>query len=406
MGDFSQNGIVANLHDFSIRSTEEIEKDLLKFSKERKLELILPCLYSEFEGDALPNIVNEISKTKYLNYVIIGLDQANKSQAKKAWKFFKKLKTPFSILWNDGPKLKKLDKELKGIDLAPKQMGKGRNVWYCIGMAIARDEARSVALHDCDIKTYDRRLLAKLFYPVENPLFNYEFCKGYYPRIADNKMHGRVARLLVNPLLTAMEKTIGKSDYIDFMKSFKYPLAGEFSFRRNILPELRISSDWGIEIAILSEMQRNYSSNNICQVELADNYDHKHQILSIKDSSKGLSKMSIDIIKTLVRKLATQGYSFSKETFRSIKATYYRSALDLIDIYRSDAQMNGLKFDSHNEEKTVELFALNIMKAGESFFENPMDTPFIPTWHRVKSAIPDFLDRFKESVKADNKEFK
>tara|TARA_A100001388_G_scaffold163099_1_gene121711 strand:+ start:445 stop:1665 length:1221 start_codon:yes stop_codon:yes gene_type:complete len=406
MGEFSQNGVVANLHDFSTRTTDQIEKDLEKFSKSRPMELILPCLYSELEGDALPKIVNEISKTKYLNHIIIGLDKANKLQAKKAWKFFKKLKVPFSILWNDGPKLKKLDKELKKIDLAPKQMGKGRNVWYCIGMAIARDEARSVALHDCDIKTYDRRLLAKLFYPVENPLFNYEFCKGYYPRIADNRMHGRVARLLVNPLLTAMEKTIGKSDYIDFMKSFKYPLAGEFSFRRNILPELRISSDWGIEIAILSEMQRNYSSNNICQVELADNYDHKHQILSIKDSSKGLSKMSIDIIKTLVRKLATQGYSFSKETFRSIKATYYRSALDLIDIYRSDAQMNGLKFDSHNEEKTVELFALNIMKAGELFFESPMDTPFIPTWHRVKSAIPDFLDRFKESVTADNKEFK
>ena len=406
MGEFSQNGVVANLHDFSTRTTDQIEKDLEKFSKSRPMELILPCLYSELEGDALPKIVNEISKTKYLNHIIIGLDKANKLQAKKAWKFFKKLKVPFSILWNDGPKLKKLDKELKKIDLAPKQIGKGRNVWYCIGMAIARDEARSVALHDCDIKTYDRRLLAKLFYPVENPLFNYEFCKGYYPRIADNRMHGRVARLLVNPLLTAMEKTIGKSDYIDFMKSFKYPLAGEFSFRRNILPELRISSDWGIEIAILSEMQRNYSSNNICQVELADNYDHKHQILSIKDSSKGLSKMSIDIIKTLVRKLATQGYSFSKETFRSIKATYYRSALDLIDIYRSDAQMNGLKFDSHNEEKTVELFALNIMKAGELFFESPMDTPFIPTWHRVKSAIPDFLDRFKESVTADNKEFK
>ncbi len=406
MGEFSQNGVVANLHDFSTRTTDQIEKDLEKFSKSRPMELILPCLYSELEGDALPKIVNEISKTKYLNHIIIGLDKANKLQAKKAWKFFKKLKVPFSILWNDGPKLKKLDKELKKIDLAPKQMGKGRNVWYCIGMAIARDDARSVALHDCDIKTYDRRLLAKLFYPVENPLFNYEFCKGYYPRIADNRMHGRVARLLVNPLLTAMEKTIGKSDYIDFMKSFKYPLAGEFSFRRNILPELRISSDWGIEIAILSEMQRNYSSNNICQVELADNYDHKHQILSIKDSSKGLSKMSIDIIKTLVRKLATQGYSFSKETFRSIKATYYRSALDLIDIYRSDAQMNGLKFDSHNEEKTVELFALNIMKAGELFFESPMDTPFIPTWHRVKSAIPDFLDRFKESVTADNKEFK
>ena len=405
MSDFSQNGIVSDLHDFGTKSTNDIEKDLLKFSKERKMELILPSLYSELEGTALPKIVNEISKTKYLSHIIIGLDKANEKQAKNAWKFFKKLKTPFTILWNDGPKLKKLDQELKKKDLAPNEQGKGRNVWYCLGMCIARDNARSVALHDCDIKTYDRRMLAKLFYPVVNPLFNFEFCKGYYPRVADNKMNGRVARLLVFPLITAFEKTIGRSNYLDFMKSFKYPLAGEFSFRRNVLPELRISSDWGIEVGILSEMQRNFSPHNICQVDLADSYDHKHQKLSANDMSKGLSRMSIDIIATMIKKLATQGNSFSLETFRSLKATYYRSALDLIDIYRTDADINGLKFDSHSEEKAVELFALNIMKAGESFFKNPMDTPFIPTWSRVKSAIPDFLVRLNKAVSEDNKKF-
>ena len=218
MGDFSQNGIVSTLHDFGTKSTTEIEKDLLSFSKERKMELILPCLFSELEGSALPNIIDQISKTKYLNHVIIGLDKASESQAKKAWKFFKKINVPFTILWNDGPKLKKLDSELNKKNLAPNQMGKGRNVWYCIGMCIARDTARSVALHDCDIKTYDRRMLAKLFYPVVNPLFNFEFCKGYYPRIANNKMNGRVARLLVGPLLTALDKTIGQSDYLNFMK--------------------------------------------------------------------------------------------------------------------------------------------------------------------------------------------
>ena len=405
MSDFSQNGIISTLHDFGTKSVGDIERELKKFSKERKMELILPSLYSELEGDALPKIVSEISKTNYLNHIIIGLDKANKSQAQKAWKFFKKIKTPFTILWNDGPKLKKLNDELKKKDLAPNEYGKGRNVWYCLGMCIARDEARSVALHDCDIKTYDRRMLAKLFYPVVNPLFNFEFCKGYYPRVAQNKMGGRVARLLVFPLITALEKTIGKSDYLEFMKSFKYPLAGEFSFRRNVLPELRISSDWGIEVGVLSEMQRNFSPHNICQVDLADSYDHKHQELSISDDTKGLSRMSIDIIKTIIRKLATQGNSFSTETFRSLKATYYRSALDLIDIYRSDAQMNGLKFDSHNEEKAVELFALNIMKAGEHFFKNPMVTPFIPTWSRVKSAIPDFLTRLKKAVEEDNKNY-
>ena len=406
MSEFSQNGVVATLHDFSNRNLKDLEQDLKKFSKDRKMELILPCLYSELEGNALPNIVNEISKTNYLNHIIIGLDRANEDQAKTAWKFFKKLNCPFTILWNDGPNLLKLDKELKNYNLAPQELGKGRNVWYCLGMAIARGEARSIAFHDCDILTFDRRLLAKLFYPVVNPLFNFEFCKGYYPRVSEGKMNGRVSRLLVTPLLTAMEKTVGHNDYLDYMKAFKYPLAGEFSFRRNLMADMRIPCDWGIEIGILSEMYRNQASNRICQVDLADTYDHKHQDLSIDDQTKGLSKMSIDIIKTLIKKLATQGNSFSLETFRSIKATYYRTALDMIDIYRSDALMNGLKYDSHMEEKAVELFALNIMKAGESFFENPMDTPFIPTWSRVNSAIPNFMNRLKQKVELDNEKYK
>jgi len=411
MGSFYQNGIVANLHDFSYGTSSEanykkLENDLMKFSKNNPMELILPCLFSEISGKALPKIVNEINKTKFLNHIVIGLDRANKNQYKEASNFFENLEIPHSILWNDGPRLMELDKELKDKGLSPKEFGKGRNVWFCIGMTLARGKAESIALHDCDILTYEKSLLAKLFYPVANPVFNFQFCKGYYPRVADGKMNGRVSRLLVFPLLLAMEKTIGRSEYLDFMKSFRYPLAGEFSFRRNLLPRLRIPSDWGLEIGVLSEMQRNHASNRICQVDLAQKYDHKHQDLSENDDNSGLSRMSIDITKALIRKLATQGNIFTLETFRSIKATYYRAALDMIDIYRSDAQMNDLNFDSHIEEKTVELFALNIMKAGESFFENPMETPFIPTWNRVLSAIPDFLDRLELSVELDNAEVK
>ena len=406
MTDFLQDGIVTNLHDFKIRKTEEFEKELKHISNNKNLELILPCLYSELEGKALPKIIEEINKTNYLNHIIIGLDKANEEQAKKAWDFFNKLTIPFSILWNDGANLKKVDEILRLKGLAPKEMGKGRNVWYCVGMALARNQADAIALHDCDIITYERRLLAKLFYPVANPNFNYEFCKGYYPRYAKGKLNGRASRLLVYPLLVAMEKTIGKNDYLEFMKSFKYPLAGEFSLKKDLLKELRIPTDWGMEIGILSEMQRNFSSNSICQIDLADAYDHKHQDLSTEDDSKGLSRMSIDIIKTLIRKLATQGNAFSVETFRSIKATYYRSALDMIDIYKSDAVMNGLSFDRHSEEKAVELFAFNIMKAGESFFENPMETPFIPTWSRVNSAIPETLNKLKDAVSKDNEKFK
>ena len=67
MSDFSQNGIISTLHDFGTKSTKDLEKDLLNFSKERKMELILPCLYSELEGTALPKIVEEISKLSLIH---------------------------------------------------------------------------------------------------------------------------------------------------------------------------------------------------------------------------------------------------------------------------------------------------------------------------------------------------
>ena len=63
------------------------------------MELILPCLYSELKGDALPKIVTEISKTNYLNHIIIGLDKATEAEAKKSLDFLEKLETPFTILW-------------------------------------------------------------------------------------------------------------------------------------------------------------------------------------------------------------------------------------------------------------------------------------------------------------------
>lgn len=218
-------------------------------------------------------------------------------------------------------------------------------------------------------------------------------------------MNGRVSRLLVTPLLRALKKVIGNSSYLDYMDSFRYPLAGEFSFRRDVLNDIRIPSDWGLEIGVLSEMHRNYANNRLCQVDIARVYDHKHQDLSLEDQQKGLSKMSIDITKALFRKLATQGQTFSNEIFRSLKATYFRIALDFIETYKNDAIMNGLCLDIHKEEKAVEMFAQNIMIAGEQFLDFPMDTPFIPSWNRVISAVPDILTRILDAVENDRREF-
>jgi len=405
MADFYQNGIITTLHNLSDRPVEDLEEDLVRFSKKRPLGLLLPSLFSELEGPALGNIVDEIAQAPYLDQIVIGLDRADEEQYRYAKKFFSKLPQHHRVLWNDGPRLRALDAELQDLGLAPREPGKGRNVWYCMGYILASGRAESIALHDCDITTYSRDMLARLIYPVAHPQFNYEFCKGFYARVADGKINGRVSRLLVTPLLRALKKVFGDNRYLEYMDSFRYPLAGEFSFRRDVLNDIRIPSDWGLEIGVLSEMHRNYSNNRLCQVDIADCYDHKHQDLSLDDANAGLSKMSIDITKALFRKLATQGHTFNTETFRTLKATYFRIALDFVETYHNDAMMNGLSLDIHGEEEAVEMFARNIMTAGDEFLTKPMAKPFVPSWNRVVSAMPDVFDRLVEAVELDNKEF-
>ena len=403
MSDFHQNGVISTLHNLSSRSLDEIERELRDYSKSAPIELILPSLYSELDGPALKNIVECLSKIKYLNHITIGLDRATKNEYIKAKEFFSNLNQSHSVLWNDSPKMKKLDKDFMALGIAPDQAGKGKNVWYCMGYTYSRNEAKSVALHDCDIMTYSRELLAKLVYPVANPHFNYEFCKGYYPRVRDGSLGGRVTRLLVTPLLKTFKKVLGHRDYIEFIDVFRYPLAGEFSFRSRLLKEIRIPCDWGLEIGLLSEMQRNQAYNRICQVDIADTYDHKHQPLSEENKDAGLSKMSIDITKTLIRKLAAQGDTFTHNTLRTLKATYYRTALDLLEIYYNDAKINGLNLNINEEEIAIELFANNIIIAGQEFLDNPNQNPLITNWNRVETAMPDIKKRFLDIVESDSK---
>ncbi|MEK9863484.1 MAG: glycosyl transferase, partial [Verrucomicrobiota bacterium] len=101
------------------------------------------------------------------------------------------------------------------------------------------------------------------------------------------------------------------------------------------------------------------------------------------------------------RKLATNGVVFTSELIRTIKASYYRIALDFVESFTKDATINGLTLDTHQEESTVELFAENLMKAGHHFLDHPMEAPFIPSWNRVASAMPDIHQQVVRAVEKD-----
>lgn len=405
MADFQQNGNITTLHNLRTRAPGDLEAELAAFAQTRKISLILPCLYSELEGDAMPHILTELASVTYLHRIIIGLDAANEAQYRHAKAFFKGLNQNHIVIWNDSPRMLALGARLQAMGLAPTEKGKGKNVWASLGYLIGCADSAVMAIHDCDILTYEKDMLARLVYPVVNPNFPYQVAKGYYPRIGGDKLNGRVTRLLVSPLLIALKKVIGDRDYIDYLRSFRYPLSGEFAMRTAILPDLRIPSDWGLEIGVLSEAWRNLAPKAVCQVEISDAYDHKHQELSPEEADAGLNRMSTDICKAIFRKLAADGTVFTPNVFRTLKATYYRCALDLLESYYNDAKMNGLVIDRHKEERAIELFAENIMRAGQVFLENPHEIPFIPTWNRIHSADPTFLTDMNAAAKADEADY-
>lgn len=404
MADFQQGGPITTFHSILERDPEALIHEMTQFSQSTGMTLILPCLYSELETDAMQVIVQKLKSATYLDQIVVGLDRASKEQFHHAQKFFKELPQPTRILWNEGPRLQAVHEKLDAAGLARYELGKGRNVWYCLGYTLATGRSKVIGMHDCDIRTYEPDLLPKLMFPVAHPDLDFKFSKGYYARVASGTLKGRVCRLFVTPLVRALKVVVGDSPYLQYMDSFRYALSGEVALRSDAAMGLRIASDWGLEIGMLSEFYRNYALSRIAQVDIARVYDHKHREFDPAIKDEGLGRMASDIAKSLFRKLATQGVVFTHETFRTLKATYYRTALDLIEQFRADALFNGLDVNRDEEEKTVEVMSEVIMSAGTYYLENPLESPFIPSWQRVTSALPDVFEQLLDAVELDSAE--
>lgn len=402
MGDFYQTGVITTLHQLGKPDITELEAKLEHYSSVRPLSLVLPSIYAELEGSALPQILQVLKTVPYIRKIVVTMGQTTDEQFKKAKQFFAQLPQQIVIVWNTGDRINKLYDLLREHGLNLGEDGKGRSVWMAFGYIIAENESRVVAVHDCDILTYDRNLLARLCFPVMNPILDYEYCKGYYSRVTD-RMHGRVTRLYVTPMLRAIKRMLGELPILNYLDSFRYPLAGEFSLAVDLARIIRIPGDWGLEVGMLAEVYRNTALNRICQAEICDNYDHKHQELSPDNPEKGLIKMSIDIAKSIFRNLGQEGVILSEGLLRSLQIAYLRVGQDTINHYEHDAAINNLYFDRHQEGRAVEMFAKAIMIAGEDVVNRPLDLPLTPNWNRVASAIPNFYQLLIEAVREDNR---
>jgi glucosyl-3-phosphoglycerate synthase len=418
MADFHQEGFITTLHSLyeafdRDEYLEELERKLVKYSTHVKISLLLPCLYSELKNPlVLDPIINDISRVQYLHSIVVALGDADYEQFVEARNYFSKLQNSdhdLKVVWVDGPGVKEVLDRIREKEISIGVAGKGQSVWLALGYILGNEQADVIALHDCDIVTYDRLLLGRLIEPVANPNNDFEFCKGYYARISptEREMKGRVTRLFVVPFVDAMMKIMRERGFYElenffrYHRSFNYPLAGEFSFTTYLARGLNIAYDWGLEVSTLSEVYSKVITKKIAQVDLARNYEHKHQEMSGGDALRGLHRMVVDIAKFYLNYMRSHNFALDDATIDMILHTYYQNALNFIKSYSDDAEVNNLVYDRYREEQAANFFRGFLWTAWEQS-KGPHESTQIPSWNRVLYSLPDIYDHLIHVVNQDN----
>lgn len=336
--------------------------------------MIVPLLASEYtEADNLPvfqNILRQLKAVTYVSRIIFGLDRATEEDALVLRDLIRAVDIKnYLIQWNDGPGFSSIYRQLNNAGFNISEPGKGRNMFLSFGIAIALG-AESIGLIDADIRNFKHVQLDRLLYPVV--VLNYDFSKAYYARIADRVIYGRVKRLLLDPLLLSLKRKFTESKeekmlhLIEFLLGFNYQLSGEVAFHVDLLKRMRFAANWGVEIYTLIEVYRKASAT--AQVMFTEEtFDHKHQDISPKDDTKGLNRMAIDIVTTLMTALVIdEGLEISDTFFRDLAITYQAMAEGHVKKYSDDSSFSNLEYDRDAEEYLIKnVFRNSILLAGE-----------------------------------------
>jgi glucosyl-3-phosphoglycerate synthase len=386
MSDFHQWGPVTALPRLRELPVEELESRILALTPKFPVSLVIPMIPDEMDRPALAHILEELCRIDYLDSLVISLNKASAADYARTVDFFAPYRANKVILWSEAPAVQRFLDQMQSTGLNVGSPGKGRACWLAMGFLLAEERVDYMAFLDADIVNFSREMVARLVLPALDPIVDFDFVKAYYARFAE-RLYGRVTRLYVSPLLAAFTRLIGADPYIRYLSSFRYPLSGEFAVQRDLASRMRLPSDWGLEIVSLFEALRHRAPVRICQVEIADRFEHKHNDLSADDASRGLNRMARDVGTHLLRTLAAAGVVLSEGLLKSLVAAYQREAEDAVADSYGVAMINGLDYDRHQEEIEVQTFAAALRASIGEFEGDPSGPPLVPNWSRVWAGV-------------------
>ena len=274
-------------------------------------------------------------------------------------------------LWCDGPRLASL-LEARGLD---GDRGKGRDVWLALGRAL---DEEFVVVHDADTKTYSAAFVNRLLFPLGR---GYEFSKGYYARVENDRLYGRLFRLFYTPLVRALGER-HDAPIVDYLASFRYALAGEFAATSDLVRRLRAQRGWGLEVGTLGDAFTHAGFTDSAQVDLGQ-HEHDHRAVS---GPQGLGDMCSEVAAALFQAVHDAGLDLD---FDALREDYRETATGLVRQYETDAAFNGLDFDAAGEREQVATYAEAV--------EPPEADTRLPAW-RDTDLDPDAVVAASDSA--------
>lgn len=254
---------------------------------------------------------------------------------------------PTYVLWCDGPSLADLLAEA-GLDGTH---GKGRDVWLGLGLA---SDAEYVVVHDADAQSYSRAIVPRLLFPLAH---GFSFSKGYYARVEERRLYGRLFRLLYAPLVRTL-RDAHDAPILEYLGAFRYALAGEFGLTSDLARSVRFQRGWGLEVGTLGEAFSTVGVDGSAQVDLGI-HEHDHRAVG---GPRGLSAMAGQVGTAVLRVVEDMDV---EPDYATLPDRFEKNAEALIDRYALDAAFNGLAYDREGEREQITEYLQAISAPGE-----------------------------------------
>ncbi|MDQ2049324.1 glycosyl transferase family 2 [Natronolimnohabitans sp. A-GB9] len=358
---------IATLHEFG--GTAGRKRDLATAAADAVAEtaVVVPMTAREHENPAAERILTELESLSPAPAAVFVPVRADADEIGPFREWLESFALPTRVLWCNAPAVERLldDAGLDG------RTGKGRDVWLALGPAAEAGEY--VVVHDADARSYEADHVRRLLAPLT---MAFDFSKGYYARVEDGRLYGRLFRLFYEPLVWTLSARHDAS-ILDYLGAFRYALAGEFAATAALTRRLRPPRTWGLEVGTLGDAFEHAGFAGSAQVDLG-RHEHDHRAVA---GEAGLEGMSHEVAATLFGVLEAHGV---EPDYGTLRERYLTTGDRLVEQYRADAAFNGLEYDPAGERDQLTRYADAI--------EPPGPDRRLPSWETAPISPDDVIE--------------